>query len=208
MCGEFTGEFPAQRASNAKMFPFDDVILYSQHSSWRIGNVRSQGINNDAILPQNSDVSNRRVKSSWLNSSKCICKRYSNNTASIPAKLRTAIFLANGSLWSQFAIHRSAASALWTGGGFILREISDWSQGMRRLCETHPSFFTVTAPASRLFLRWIVLVISKLDINGLKNTAFVRGIHISLQKGAVVQEAWPYRVIILTHGRKCTTGLR
>ena len=27
LCGEFTGEFPAQRASNAEMFPFDDVIM-------------------------------------------------------------------------------------------------------------------------------------------------------------------------------------
>ena len=29
LCGEFTGtgEFPAQRASNAKMFPFDNVIM-------------------------------------------------------------------------------------------------------------------------------------------------------------------------------------
>ena len=29
VCGEFTGtgEFPAQRASNAEMFPFDDVIM-------------------------------------------------------------------------------------------------------------------------------------------------------------------------------------
>ena len=29
LCGEFTGtgEFPTQMASNAKMFPFDDVIM-------------------------------------------------------------------------------------------------------------------------------------------------------------------------------------
>ena len=31
-CGEFTetGEFPAQKASNAEMFPFDDVIMLSK----------------------------------------------------------------------------------------------------------------------------------------------------------------------------------
>ena len=31
LCGEFTGDrwFPAQMASNAEKFPFDDVIMYS-----------------------------------------------------------------------------------------------------------------------------------------------------------------------------------
>ena len=31
LCGEFTGtgEFPAQMASNAEMFPFDDAIMHS-----------------------------------------------------------------------------------------------------------------------------------------------------------------------------------
>ena len=31
LCGEFTGtgEFPVQRASNAEMFPFDDVIMWA-----------------------------------------------------------------------------------------------------------------------------------------------------------------------------------
>ena len=28
-----TGEFPAQRASNAKMFPFDDVIMICGHGT-------------------------------------------------------------------------------------------------------------------------------------------------------------------------------
>ena len=27
LCGEFTGEFPAQMASNAENFPFDDLMM-------------------------------------------------------------------------------------------------------------------------------------------------------------------------------------
>ena len=35
LCGEFTGtgEFPAQRASYAEMFPFDDVIMKKRHTN-------------------------------------------------------------------------------------------------------------------------------------------------------------------------------
>ena len=37
LCGEFTGtgEFPAQRVSNAEMFPFDDVIMGSNDTLTR-----------------------------------------------------------------------------------------------------------------------------------------------------------------------------
>ena len=34
LCGEFTGEFLAQRSSNAEMFSFDDVIMW-KWAEWR-----------------------------------------------------------------------------------------------------------------------------------------------------------------------------